>query len=159
MPDSKTPEYDFIVVGSGAGGGPLACNLALAEEGYRVALVEAGTDPARVPAGPTYYNYTVPGLHPSASEDPSTSWEFFVQHYTDEKDQKADPKYHDSEKHLANRGIFYPRAAALGGCTSHHAMVTLYPHSKDWKFMQELLGDDSWSPENMRRIFERLEDC
>ena len=39
-------EYDFIVVGSGAGGGPLACRLALDPAGYRVALVEAGTDPA-----------------------------------------------------------------------------------------------------------------
>jgi choline dehydrogenase-like flavoprotein len=33
-------EYDFVIVGSGAGGGPLAGNLAKA--GYRVCLLEAG---------------------------------------------------------------------------------------------------------------------
>ena len=40
----KTP-FDYIVVGSGAGGGPLACRLALA--GKRVLVIEAGGDPAR----------------------------------------------------------------------------------------------------------------
>jgi len=33
-------EFDYIVVGSGPGGGPLAVNLAKA--GYKVALMEAG---------------------------------------------------------------------------------------------------------------------
>ncbi|HEV7551357.1 MAG TPA: NAD(P)-binding protein [Candidatus Angelobacter sp.] len=34
--------FDYIVVGAGAGGGPLAANLARA--GYTVALLEAGLD-------------------------------------------------------------------------------------------------------------------
>jgi choline dehydrogenase len=153
-------EYDFIIVGSGAGGGPLACNLALAKEGYRVALVEAGTDPALVPGTPTFFNYAVPGLYTRASEDPEMSWEFFVQHYTGQEKQKKDTKYFYDEENEARRGIFYPRAAALGGCTSHHAMITLCPHRKDWEELQKEVDDpDSWSPDKMRQYFERIEDC
>jgi choline dehydrogenase len=146
-------EYDFIVVGSGAGGGPLACRLALAPEGYRVALVEAGTDPV-IPGTPTFYNHSVPGLHARATEDPKMSWEFFVQHYTAEARQREDSKFNKE-----GGGVFYPRAAALGGCTAHHAMITLYPHNDDWKGIQDLTGDETWSPERMREYFVALEDC
>jgi choline dehydrogenase-like flavoprotein len=38
-------------------------------------------------------------------------------------------------------------------------MITLYPHRDDWQLMQDLTGDPSWSPENMRRVFQGLEDC
>jgi choline dehydrogenase len=146
-------EYDFIVVGSGAGGGPLACNLALAPEGFRVALVEAGADPCAQPGSREYYNYSVPALHACASEDPGMNWAFFVKHYTDPERQRQDPKYQKG------RGIFYPRAAAVGGCTAHHALITVYPHHADWKRLANLTGDTSWSPENMRTYFERLEEC
>jgi choline dehydrogenase len=151
--------YDFIVVGSGAGGGPLACNLALHPNGYRVALLEAGTDPAERPDSPTFYNTSVPALHTRATEDPTISWEFFVQHYPD-KERQA--KAYDSKYNEEQGGVFYPRAAAVGGCTSHHAMITLYPHRDDWLRMQQKWIDvdsDSWSPDKMRGYFERLEDC
>src|SRR5262249_28302850 len=123
-------EYDYIVVGSGAGGGPLACNLAEDPSGCRVALVEAGSDPMAEPGSPSLYNTAVPGFHTRATEDPGYSWQFFVQHYSDDERQKKDSKiYNDQNKPR----IFYPRAAAVGGCTAHHAMITLYPHDGDWK--------------------------
>jgi choline dehydrogenase len=146
-------EYDFIVVGSGAGGGPLACNLALAPEGYRVALLEAGDDPCRQPGSRAFFNYSIPALHAHASEDPETSWSFFVNHYQDAQRQQKDSKYQKG------RGIFYPRAAAVGGCTAHHALITVYPHHDDWKKLAALTGDASWSPDNMRTYFEKLEEC
>jgi choline dehydrogenase len=152
-----TAEYDFIIVGSGAGGGPLACRLALAPEGYRVALLEAGTDPAATVGPPTYYNQFVPGLHARSTEDPRLSWEFFVHHYANPDRHK---KAYDSKFDEAGGGIFYPRAAAVGGCTAHHAMVTLYPHNADWEKMAKLTGDSSWSADNMRKIFQdKIEAC
>ena len=139
-------DYEFVIVGSGAGGGPLAANLALA--GHSVLLVEAGGDE-------TNDNYSVPAFHPSATEDPLYSWEFYVDHYT--RDPERDSKYHKPEEYPGAPGIFYPRASTLGGCTGHHAMITVYPAESDWDAIARLVGDDSWSAKSMRRYFERIE--
>jgi choline dehydrogenase len=133
--------YDYIVVGSGAGGGPLAANLATS--GFRVLLIEAGSDPSS-------YLYQVPCFNALASEDPAMTWEFFVHHYS--KDEQRDDKYVP-----AKGGVFYPRAGTLGGCTAHNAMITLVPHDSDWNGIAELTGDDSWRAEEMHKYFAKLE--
>lgn len=141
--------YDYIVVGSGAGGGPLAARLA--ESGMRVLLLEAGTDGTH---GPDSEIYSVPAFHGLAAEDPAMSWQFFVRHYADLEQQKRDAKYV-----AAQDGVFYPRAATLGGCTAHNAMITVYPHAEDWDGIAALTGDTSWAADSMRAYFERLEAC
>jgi choline dehydrogenase len=141
--------YDYIVVGSGAGGGPLAARLA--EGGMRVLLLEAGDQGA---SGPDSDDYAVPVFHGLATEDPATSWEFFVRHYASLEQSLRDKKYV-----AARDGVFYPRAAALGGCTAHNAMITVYPQAEDWDGIAALTGDTSWAAENMRGYFERLENC
>jgi len=143
-------EYDYIVVGSGAGGGPLAANLA--REGFHVLLLEAGGDDEP-------YNYQVPAFHAFATEDPLLRWDYFVRHYADEARQRRDWKYAGSPQSLKGGGVLYPRAATLGGCTAHNAMITMYGHNSDWDEVARLLGDASWSGANMRRYFERLERC
>jgi choline dehydrogenase len=145
MGTPQNPDFDYIVIGSGAGGGPVACHLAKA--GYKVGLIEAGqtAEPA---------SYAVPVFHPFATEEPSLAWDFFVRHYSDLAQSQKDNKFV-----AAQDGVFYPRAGTLGGCTSHHAMITVYGHNSDWQHIADLTGDASWAPDKMRMYFERLERC
>ncbi|HEX6740138.1 MAG TPA: GMC family oxidoreductase [Vicinamibacteria bacterium] len=153
-------EYEYVVVGSGAGGGTVAARLA--EAGRTVLLLEAGGDPrAMSGAGPIDpgtnrlpADYEVPVFHAQAAENEAMSWEFFVRHYGADALQQRDPKYVKEKG-----GVFYPRAGTLGGCTAHNAMIFIAPHNSDWDNVAQLTGDASWSAENMRTYLERLEAC
>ena len=153
-------DCEYIVVGSGAGGGTVAARLA--EEGCRVILLEAGGDPRELSGGdPLEPNgnrlpadYDVPAFHAFASENSALKWDFFVRHYESQQVQQQDPNYLSSQD-----GVLYPRAATLGGCTAHNAMILVYPHNVDWDYIADLTGDRSWEAAHMRRYFERLEQC
>ncbi len=149
---ARAAEYEYIVVGSGAGGGTLAARLA--ESGCSVLLLEAGGDPLQTSGERLPEDYQVPAFHAFASENPALRWDFFVRHYTDEGRQKSDYKYTPERG-----GVLYPRAGALGGCTAHNAMILIYPNNMDWDYIAELTGDESWRGAKMRRYFERLENC
>jgi choline dehydrogenase-like flavoprotein len=149
----ESSEFDYIIVGSGAGGGPLAARLALA--GKQVLVIEAGSNPAELAptAGPREVS-AVPSFNGLASEHPDLSWEFFVKHYSNPP--SIDPKEH-VDKDPERTGIFYPRAAALGGCTIHNAMITICGPDSDWDDLADFVRDDSWRAETMRPYFQRLE--
>jgi len=151
--DDLKDEYDFVVVGSGAGGGPVAVNLAKA--GYRVLILEAGglDEPPE---------YKVPAFHSLSSEYHDLAWKFYVQHYADKNQQRRDKiNYLNNKKvdGVIRNGIFYPRAGTLGGCTAHHAMIFVAPHNSDWNYIAKVTGDRSWKAKPMRKYFQRIERC
>jgi choline dehydrogenase len=158
-------EPEFIVVGSGAGGGTVAARLA--EEGFRVLVLEAGGDPRTLSgANPISQgrnalpdDYDVPGFHPFSTENDALKWDFFVRHYTDQTQQTQDPNYVDKHNGQRVDGVWYPRAGTLGGCTAHNAMIFVAPPAADWDHIADLTGDPSWRAEAMRAHFERLENC
>jgi len=89
--------FDYIVVGSGAGGGTLAARLA--EAGRSVLLLEAGGDPRQLSGTNDYQpginrlpdDYDVPAFHGFASENDAMRWDFFVRHYASDELQAKDP--------------------------------------------------------------------
>jgi choline dehydrogenase len=157
--------FDYIIVGSGAGGGTLAARLA--EAGRSVLLLEAGGDPRQLSGTNDYQpginrlpdDYDVPVFHGFASENDAIRWDFFVRHYASEELQAKDPKYVRDYRGVPVNGVLYPRAGTLGGCTAHNAMIMVYPHNADWDGIAHLTGDESWNAEAMRQYFMRLENC
>lgn len=153
--------YEFVVIGSGAGGGPLAARLALA--GHKTLLLEAGDDQG------ANVNYTVPSYNARVSEDEKLAWNFFARHYSDDQRQARDFKtsYETPDGSIYTGlnppadskmlGTLYPRTGSLGGCTAHNALIAVYPHQSDFDFIAQLTGDSSWSADNMRSYFVKME--
>lgn len=140
-------DFDYIVVGSGAGGGTLAARLV--EKGCSVLLLEAGGDEQP-------FNYEVPVFHGLATEDEELRLDHYVRHYADEARQLNDPKY-AVELAAGRHGVYYPRSRTLGGCTAHYAMIIIRPHDSDWQAIRDATGDATWAPENMNEYFARVE--
>lgn len=110
-------KYDYIVVGSGPGGGPLASELARA--GFSTLLIDAGDDQGDNPV------YSELGNFLTAGNDETSRWDFWVKH-SDDPEQEKKYKYYtwrqkDGEFYVGTNppegavplGKQYPRAGTL----------------------------------------------
>ncbi|KAI0451604.1 choline dehydrogenase [Xylaria acuta] len=161
--EPRAKQYEYIVIGSGAGGSPVAANLARA--GHSVLLVDAGGDYGNL------RQVDAPALANPASERNEVTWGFFTHHYADEamaaKDRKLSYLTPDGEYYSGRNppegstvlGNFYPRYGGLGGCTEHNALVGLLPTKNDMGYIANITGDSSWELSNMRQFYEKIEDA
>ncbi|KAJ7253476.1 hypothetical protein C8J57DRAFT_1237287 [Mycena rebaudengoi] len=135
-PDPSASDVDFVVVGAGAGGGPVAAGLA--ESGYSVLVVDAGHDINNI-------NTTIPFYFGRAVEDPQSELNYTFDEYS------------PGAKFPRNDG-WYPRARALGGSTIHNALVNnIAATERDFDDIATLFNDSTWSYKSMRTYFKRLE--
>ncbi|KAK7948626.1 uncharacterized protein PG986_009512 [Apiospora aurea] len=158
---NSSASYDYIVVGSGAAGAPLAANLA--RGGHSVLLLEAGDDQANNPNISTLANFNL------ATNDEKTRWDFWTKHSEDPERElkylrmvwrKTDGSFYtglDPPEGAKQLGIWYPRAGTLGGCAMHNAGVCALPADADWDIIVNKTGDESWSAANMRKYWVKME--
>ncbi|MEZ4239699.1 MAG: GMC family oxidoreductase N-terminal domain-containing protein [Myxococcota bacterium] len=142
-PDGRPTDYEYVVVGAGAGGGPLAARLARA--GHRVLLLEAGADVG------DRLQYQVPAMHALSTEDPAMAWWYFVQH-------SADPAVDATDSKITPEGVLYPRGSGLGGSTAVNAMVTVLPSASDWDGLAAATGDSGFRASRMAPYFDRVRE-
>ena len=126
-------------------------------------MLEAGDDQG------TSDQESIPGFFAAATEYAPMSWDFFVRHYSDDTREALNSKatyttpsggeYIGLNPPAGSilKGIWYPRAATLGGCAAHNALATVYPYEDDWTFIETLTNDSSWCPDNMLKYWERIE--
>lgn len=92
-----------------------------------------------------------------------------MNHYSDTQQAYRDNKYAwkkpDGDLYVGTTppegseplGMLYPRGGALGGSSNINAMNFVFPPDNDWNHIANLTGDSSWSADNMRRLFQRIE--
>ncbi|KAK4223243.1 putative GMC oxidoreductase [Podospora fimiseda] len=153
--------YDYIVVGSGPGGSPIAVNLAKA--GYSVLLLEAGDDQS-ADIGTQIINI--------GRNSPANRWDFYVRQYSDETQQRRNNHLTwrrgdgtlwvgngaDAPADATPVGVYYPRGATLGGSSIINAGVTVLPSKETWDSIGRLTGDSSWNGDAIRTLFQRIEN-
>jgi choline dehydrogenase-like flavoprotein len=126
-PQQLKPEYDVIVVGSGAGGGQTAYTLTM--EGAKVLMLEAGRDYDPVKETPMFQDNSVAPLRGAGSPDKQAGfydatvdggWTIAGEPYTQVSDEPA-------------RQFQWWRARMMGGRTNHWARHSLRSGPYDFK--------------------------
>lgn len=162
-PANSSNTYDYIVTGTGPGGGTIATNLARA--GHSVLLIEAGSDQSS--------NLATQVMSFVGRSGPAAQWGFFVKHSDDEERTKRynllvwrlsdgslwAGKYpgpvHDAGAQMM--GVWYPRGATLGGSAITDAGAFFLPADSDWEVFNRGAEEEIWSAKDIRRLLVKVE--
>jgi choline dehydrogenase-like flavoprotein len=124
-------EYDYVIIGAGAGGCVVASRLS-ADPTVRVLLLEAGSRDwsplIHVPVGFTKLT------------SPNVNWGF-----------QTVPQLQ-----LNNREMWYPQGRTLGGSTSINAMIYIRGQAEDYNTWQKL-GNEGWGYTDVLPFFKKAE--
>lgn len=132
MISSSTDSYDYIVVGAGSSGCPVAYRLA--EAGHKVLIVEAGSSAKN------------PMLHMPLG------FAFLLKPHKNNWSYQTQP-----EAELGQRRVALPRGKVLGGCSAINGMVYVRGQARDFDCWAEL-GNKGWSYKEVLEYFKRSED-
>ncbi|MEI4194221.1 GMC family oxidoreductase [Roseovarius sp. E0-M6] len=131
---SQAPEYDYIIVGAGSAGGPLADRLSESGAASVLVLEAGGSDLhpwVRMPIGygKAYYHKRL-------------NWKFSTQ----------------PVEALGGRESYWPRGKVIGGSSSINAMVWARGHREDFDDWAEQANAPGWNWSEVARVYRRVED-
>lgn len=133
--------FDFIIVGAGASGCVLATRLL--QHGFRIALVDAGDNYN------SNYNVTIPFQFGNLWGDVT-----YTPPYNPPWNEWTFPSVSGNEPFVYD----YVRAACLGGCANHHAMVAFRGKPTVYDEWAKMTKDPSWAYKALVPYFEKIEN-
>jgi len=135
--------FDYIIVGLGAGGSVVASRLI--EAGLNVALVDAGS------------NYTYNSKITTPSEAVSLyNFPTYQPPYEPEYDQWV---FNSLGGFNSKKEYVYSRGTGVGGSSNHHAMTMFRGSPSVYDEWATITNDSSWKYKNLLRLFKKIENC
>ena len=129
----ESQDFDFIVVGAGSAGAPIAARLSESGE-HNVCLVEPGGKTATL-------NHRIPLNTVNIMQDSRWAWQF-----------TSGP-----ENALKGQNVFTPRGLGLGGSSAINGMLWTVGDRAAWNHWAEL-GNTDWNWQNVQPYLNKAED-